>query len=108
MRNLGGLDTSSAFKTIDAGRYSVTGDLTFASVPELWEQSGESLLESQEQRVEIDIGAAEHFDSGGLALLVAWSRWAYCNKRELLFRNATEKAQNLVAINKLQDLLKLC
>jgi ABC-type transporter Mla MlaB component len=106
MRYHEALGTSSAFKSLGSGRFSVTGDLTFESVPELWEQSGESLLETQEPRVEIDIGAAKHFDSGGLALLVAWSRWAYCNKRELLFRNATEKAQNLVTINKLQDLLK--
>ena len=60
-----------------------------------------------EESLEIDIGAAQKFDSGGLALLVAWSRWAHCNKKDLIFRNATEKAQKLIEINKLQDVLTL-
>ncbi|QMU62468.1 MAG: STAS domain-containing protein [Gammaproteobacteria bacterium] len=97
----------SDFKYIEPGRFTVTGDLTFASVPEVWKQARKSLLEVFEDSLEIDIGAAKKFDSGGLALMVAWSRWAHCNNKDLVFRNATEKTQKLVEINKLQDVLNI-
>ncbi len=97
----------SDFKYIQPGRFSVTGDLTFASVPEIWKQATKALLDVFEDSLEIDISAAQKFDSGGLALLVAWSRWAHCNKKQLVFRNASEKAKKLVQINKLQEVLKL-
>jgi len=98
---------SSDFQYIEPGRFTVTGDLTFASVPQVWDQARKSLLDVHEDSLEIDIGAAHKFDSGGLALLVAWSRWAHCNKKDLVFRNVTEKAQKLIEINKLKDVLNL-
>ncbi len=97
----------SDFKYLEPGRFEVTGDLTFVSVPEVWKQARKSLLDVFEESLEIDIGAAQKFDSGGLALLVAWSRWAHCNKKNLVFRNATEQAKKLIQINKLQDMLNL-
>lgn len=97
----------SDFKYIEPGRFKVTGDLTFVSVPEVWNQARKSLLDVFEESLEIDISAAQKFDSGGLALLVAWSRWAHCNKKILIFRNATEQAKKLIQINKLQDVLNL-
>lgn len=97
----------SEFKYLEPGRFSVTGDLTFASVPKIWEQARKTLNDVLEDSLEIDIGAAQKFDSGGLALMVAWSRWAHCNKKDLVFRNSTQKAQKLIQINKLQDVLKL-
>ena len=97
----------SDFKYLEPGRFEVTGDLTFVSVPEVWNQARKALLDVFEESLEIDIGAAQKFDSGGLALLVAWSRWAHCNKKNLVFRNATEQAKKLIQINKLQDMLNL-
>ena len=101
------LSPSSDFKYIEPGRFRVTGDLTFSSVPQIWKQARKSLLDVREESLEIDIGAAQRFDSGGLALLVAWSRWAHCNKKDLVFRNVTEKAKKLIEINKLKDVLNL-
>ncbi len=97
----------SDFKYLEPGRFSVTGDLTFASVPEVWKQARKSLLDVFEDSLEIDISAVKKFDTGGLALMVAWSRWAHCNNKDLVFRNATEKTQKLVEINKLQDVLNI-
>ena len=97
----------SEFKNIEPGRFSVEGDLTFNSVPEVWEQARKALLDVHEEEVEIDIGATKKFDSSGLALMVAWSRWAHCNHKELTFSNLTNKAQKLIEINKLQNLIKL-
>jgi len=95
----------SEFKYIEPGRFSVMGDLTFSTVPGVWEQARKTLLEVLEENLEIDISAAKNFDSSGLALMVAWSRWAHCNKKDLIFRNVTEKAHKLIEINNLQDVL---
>ena len=96
----------SEFKLLKPGQFSLSGDLTFMSVPKVWEQARKMLLEVYEDNVEIDIGATQKLDSSGLALLVAWSRWAHCNNKILTFRNPTERAYKLIEINKLQDILK--
>ncbi len=95
----------SDFLYIEPGHFTVTGGMTFSSVPEIWKQARRALLDVLEDRLEIDIGAAQKFDSSGLALMVAWSRWAYCNNKKLVFRNVPEKARKLIQINKLQDVL---
>lgn len=97
----------SKFLRIDRDKFKVTGDLTFASVSSIWNQAVKVLPGIEEQSLEIDIGSAHELDSGGVALLVAWARWAYCNKKELFFSNASSKARKLIETNKLQDLLKL-
>ena len=94
------------FSHIEPGSFKLSGDLTFTSVPEVWDLARKMLLDVYEENVEIDIGSVEKFDSSGLALLVAWARWAHCNNKELKYRNVTEKTNKLIEINKLQDLLK--
>ena len=101
------MNNQSEFQRIDRGKFKVTGDLTFSSVTSVWDQAIKLLPGLEEQSLDIDIGSASELDSGGLALLVAWSRWAYCNKKELFFSNASSKARKLIETNKLQDLLKL-
>ena len=49
----------SDFKYLEPGRFEVTGDLTFVSVPEVWNQARKSLLDVFEESLEIDIGAAQ-------------------------------------------------
>ena len=97
----------SEFQCIDRSNFKVTGDLTFKSAASVWEQAKSILLGLEEDKLTIDIGAANELDSGGLALLVAWSRWAYCNKKELFFSNASDQVKKLIKVNKLEDLLKL-
>lgn len=94
------------FRLIEPGRFNLSGDLTFSSVPSVWEQARKILLDVYEDEIEIDMGSAQKFDSSGLALLVAWSRWAHCNHKTLTFKNVTQKTQKLIEINKLQDVLK--
>ncbi len=97
----------SEFQRLDRSKFKVTGDLTFSSVTAIWNQATKLLPDLEEDSFDIDIGSAQKLDSGGLALLVAWSRWAHCNKKQLLFSNASDKARILIETNKLQDLLKL-
>jgi len=95
------------FKTIESGKYEITGNLTFATAALYWETAKTLLPDLEQDSIQIDISAVKEIDSGGLALLVAWSRWAHCNNKELDFLNASEKAKKLIAINKLQDVLRL-
>ena len=84
---------------IEPGSFKLSGDLTFTSVPEVWDLARKMLLDVYEENVEIDIGSVEKFDSSGLALLVAWARWAHCNNKELKYRNVTEKTKDLLKTN---------
>ena len=97
----------SEFKCVDRGKFEVTGDLTFISVTPIWNQARKVLRGIEEENLDIDIGSTKELDSGGLALLVAWSRWAHCNNKKIIFRNASEQARKLVEINKLNDILNL-
>lgn len=101
------MDKQSDFQSVDHTHFKVTGNLTFDSAASVWDQAKTLLPVVEEDNVSIDIGSATELDSGGLALLVAWSRWAYCNKKELIFCNASEQVRKLIEVNKLQDLLKL-
>ncbi len=97
----------SAFNHIHPGQFSVTGDLTFNNVPKVWEQARKMLVDVYEEDVEIDIASVGQIDSSGIALFVAWSRWAYCNKKQLTFKNPNQRASKLVEINKLHNVLNL-
>ena len=97
----------SEFKHIKPGQFSVSGDLTFNKVPKVWEQARKMLVDVYEENVEIDIASVDRIDSSGIALFVAWSRWAYCNKKQLTFKNPDQRAQKLVEINKLHNVLDL-
>ncbi len=95
------------FKATEKGKFEISGDLTFSTVADIWGAARKMLLGLDEQNLEIDIGSAKNMDSGGLALLVAWSRWAHCNNKKITYVNASEKARKLVEVNKLEKLLKL-
>lgn len=97
----------SEFKRIDRGKFEVTGDLTFASVTTIWNQARKILRDIEEEELQINISSTKELDSGGLALLVAWSRWAHCNNKTLVFHNASKRARKLIEINKLNEILKL-
>ena len=95
------------FKHIQPGQFSVSGDLTFNNVPKVWEQARKMLIDVYEEDVEIDIASVDRIDSSGIALFVAWSRWAYCNKKQLTFKNSNQRTSKLVEINKLHSVLNL-
>ena len=95
------------FKCVERGKFAVTGDLTFNSVTPIWNQARKILLGVEEEKIDIDIGSTKELDSGGLALLVAWSRWAHCNNKQIIFHNASNQARKFIEINKLNNILNL-
>jgi phospholipid transport system transporter-binding protein len=80
------------------GRCSLSGELGFASVPQLWPQ-GAPMFKGQ-SALEIDLGAVERADSAGLALLVAWRGQAQAAGCALRYVSVP---QRLLAIARISD-----
>jgi phospholipid transport system transporter-binding protein len=67
--------------SLSAGRYSVSGELNFATVTDLLLQSREMF--AGESSIELDLSGVTHADSAGLSLLIEWLRQARLQGRQL-------------------------
>jgi phospholipid transport system transporter-binding protein len=85
----------------------VRGELTFASVPDLWQQSKRLFTTIKQDHLELDLKEVCKVDSAGLALLVAWTRWAHSQTKSLHFQNIPPQLQALARANNLNALLDL-
>ena len=82
---------------------SVTGALTFETVPGLYQSSASWFAGAGD--LTIDLAQVERTDSAGLALLIEWLRRAQAANRKLRFANIPTQVQTLIRINGLQDAL---
>jgi phospholipid transport system transporter-binding protein len=89
------------------GRLGIRGALTFASVPDLWQQSKRLFTTIDQAHLELDLKEVCKVDSAGLALLVAWARWAHSQTKSLHFHNIPPQLQALARANNLNALLGL-
>ena len=87
------------------GRLGIRGDLSFASVPDLWQQSKRLFTIIDQDHLELDLTEIRKVDSAGLALLVAWARWAHIQTKSLRFHNIPAQLQTLARANNLNTLL---
>ena len=60
-------------QSLGNGQFRVSADLTTSTVPELWAQSKKLFPPLDTDDIKIDVSNVVQVDSGGLALLVAWS-----------------------------------
>ena len=82
---------------------SVTGALTFETVPGLYQSSSSWFAGTGD--LTIDLAQVTRADSAGLALLIEWLRRAQSANRKLRFANIPAQVQTLIRINGLQDAL---
>ena len=82
---------------------SVTGALTFETVPGLYQNSSSWFAGAGD--LTFDLAQVERTDSAGLALLIEWLRRASAANRKLRFANIPTQVQTLIRINGLQDAL---
>ena len=82
---------------------TVTGALTFETVPDLYRSSA-GWFEGAGELI-LDLAQVERTDSAGLALLIEWLRRAQAANRTLRFANIPAQVQTLIRINGLQDAL---
>lgn len=87
------------------GRFQVTGEMIFATVPALAARSGALFADAGE--VTIDLGAVERADSAGLALLVEWLRQARSADRALRFSRVPEQMLAIARVSGLEAVLPL-
>lgn len=81
--------------------------MSFATVPSLWEQSQRRFVTQAGQGLELDLGGVQLFDSAGLALLVAWIRWARRHSVPIRFIDMPTKLKAVVSASHLENLFGL-
>jgi phospholipid transport system transporter-binding protein len=96
---------SEASITDDNGRLAIAGDLSFATIPRLWER-WRSLGEGK-QALDVDLRAVQRSDSAGLALLIAGLRHARQTGQSVRFFNIPEQMLAIARVSGLEDMLPL-
>lgn len=94
-------------QTMGRGVVGVTGEMSFTTVPDLWDQSRRIFPMIEGDDLEIDLTDVSRTDSAGLALLVAWTRWAKSRSKSLRFIHVRPAIKALSKANQLDRLLKL-
>lgn len=89
---------------LGAGQFRINSDLTTLTAPELWTQSKKLFPPVEAAAINIDISHVLHVDSGGLALLVAWSRWANFRGKKFYLHGKSEQLTTLIENNQLEKL----
>jgi len=93
----------TGFESQGGGRYRVTGDLGFETVPDLWAQSVDGPNDSADKV--IDLGQVTHVDSAGLALVIEWIRHARSQGGRLTFVHVPDKLLALARISEIDGFL---
>lgn len=99
--------TATQLQDEGQGRYRVRGDLSFDTVPDLWEQSKRVFAGAADNGLLIDLGGVRYFDSAGLALLVAWKRVAQSRTQSFTLTQVPSKLIELAKANNLLALFGL-
>ena len=95
----------SELQSLGNGVFRVGSELTTESAPALWAQSRKLFPPTEASAIKIDVNNVLQVDSGGLALLVAWSRWANFREKQFSLRGASKQLVTLIENNHLEKLL---
>lgn len=98
------MNDAPRFERRDDGAYTVTGDLTFATVDAALAASQE-VVGPGEGPLLLDLTAVARTDSAGLALLVEWMRRARAVGREVRYAGMPVQMRDLARISDLDTLL---
>lgn len=90
----------------EPGVLQVSGELTFATVSALLEQS-RPLLDGAQGWLVMDLAGVERVDSAGLALLIQWMRMAKSGAVDILFRHVPEQLLAIAHASDLDSILPL-
>ena len=91
-------------QSLGDGNFRISSDLTMDNVPQLWTQSRKMFPPTDASVINIDVSNVTQVDSGGLALLVAWARWANFRDKQFNLRGSSEKLTVLIENNQLEKL----
>lgn len=88
------------------GRFRIVGELTFNTVPEV-AKKGLALFDGAGTDLCIDLRGVSRTDSAGLALLIAWLRYAKKENKTLQFLNIPTQMLAIARISSLDQILPL-
>jgi phospholipid transport system transporter-binding protein len=86
----------------DDGTLTVSGVLSFDTVPDVFAKSAAWVQKSQ-GAITIDLKNVNRADSAGLALLVEWLQLARRRNLSLTFTNVPEQVRSLARVNGLSN-----
>ena len=97
--------SDARLETAGTGTLTVSGDLTFQTVPRLHAECGAQVATGSE--VALDLAGVARTDSAGVALLVDWLRQARAAGGDLRFLHVPEQMRSIVRVSGLERLLSL-
>lgn len=95
----------SELQSLGNGVFRIGSELTTDTAPALWAQSRKLFPPTEASTIKIDVNNVLQVDSGGLALLVAWSRWANFREKKFSLHGASKQLLTLIENNHLEKLL---
>ena len=94
----------SELLNLSDGNFRISSDLTTTTAPALWAQSRILFPPTQADAITMDVSHVMNVDSGGLALLVAWARWANFRDKKFQLQGTPKKLDVLIQNNSLEKL----
>mgnify|MGYP002713005404 CR=1 FL=1 len=94
------------FEALGGGDFRAVGELTFETVPEVWERS-RGMFEAGAAEIGVEFSGVTWADSAGLALLIEWVRSAREAGVALRFRDIPEQMLAIARVSGVEDILPL-
>lgn len=85
------------------GSFVIAGELNFKTVALLWEKS--LPLIDQHSSIQFDLSKVEVSNSAGLALILAWIRYAKQCRKSILFHHIPTQLHSIIAVSGVGQLL---
>ena len=85
------------------GRYALTGELTFGTVPGLW-RSGSNAF-GDDAAVRLDLAGITRVDSAGIALLIELTRSVRNRSGDILLEHAPPQLMAIATVSGLDEVL---
>ncbi len=89
----------------EGGHYRIAGELTFETVPEIWQRHDRFAADGD--TVTVDLAGVTRADSAGLVLLVEWLRAAQHQHKQIRFQNIPGPLLAIAKVSSLDTLLPL-
>ena len=88
--------SKAAMTADEKGQLIVSGELNFATIVGLWNQS--LPLFTNRSQIDIDLSQVTQSNSAGIALLVEWIKYAKRTNKPILFHGIPAQLQSIAAV----------
>lgn len=89
----------------EAGRFQISGELSFHTVTALLAESKTTLFVTGGDQLDLELAGVSRADSAGLALLIQWMRMAREQHKTIRFHHLPEQLLAIARAGELEPLL---